>query len=76
LQKRLYYVYGYAFKTIPDLIAYHTRNRVNVIKFYGVAATKEPIMIVMELASGGSLLARVQDVKNPVSAVAFLLFDV
>lgn len=26
-QKRLYYVYGYAFKTIPDLIAYHTRNR-------------------------------------------------
>uniref|UniRef100_A0A914ZLH4 Tyrosine-protein kinase n=1 Tax=Parascaris univalens TaxID=6257 RepID=A0A914ZLH4_PARUN len=149
--KRLYYVYGYAFKTIPDLIAYHTRNRVplngddicikkgveksewqlfheqveitkklgegafgevwqgtlslgvfrgrvpvaikmlhssvistderirilreanlmlklnhvNVIKFYGVAATKEPIMIVMELASGGSLLARVQDVKNP-----------
>lgn len=149
--KRLYYVYGYAFKTIPDLIAYHTRNRlplngddicikkgveksewqlfheqveitkkigegafgevwqgtlslgvfrgrvpvavkmlhssvistderirflreanlmlklnhVNVIKFYGVATTREPIMIVMELASGGSLLARVQDAQNP-----------
>ncbi|VDM47924.1 unnamed protein product [Toxocara canis] len=151
--KRLYYVYNYAFKTIPDLIAYHTRNRcplnaddlcikrgveksewqlfheqvektkklgegafgevwqgtlslgvfrgripvaiktlhsatistderikflreanlmlklnhVNVIKFYGVAATREPIMIVMELASGGSLLTRVQDRENPPS---------
>uniref|UniRef100_A0A915PPY8 Tyrosine-protein kinase n=1 Tax=Setaria digitata TaxID=48799 RepID=A0A915PPY8_9BILA len=42
-------------------------NHPNIIKFYGVAALKDPIMIVMELASGGSLLARVQNIKHPPS---------
>ncbi|KAM3723270.1 Spermatocyte protein [Dirofilaria immitis] len=151
--KHLYYVYIYAFKTISDLIAYHTRmkkplneenvcivkgigrsdwqlaheqiernkklgegafgevwegslnlgvfrgyipvaikilhsgniskderikflreanlmlklSHPNIIKFYGVATLKDPIMIVMELASGGSLLVRVQDTKIPPS---------
>uniref|UniRef100_A0A1I7VVI0 Tyrosine-protein kinase n=1 Tax=Loa loa TaxID=7209 RepID=A0A1I7VVI0_LOALO len=37
----------------------------NIIKFYGVATLKDPIMIVMEFASGGSLLARVQNSKRP-----------
>ncbi|VDN94600.1 unnamed protein product [Brugia pahangi] len=150
-QKHLYYVYIYAFKTISDLIAYHSRmkkplnnenvcivkgiarsdwqlaheqiernkklgegafgevwegtlnlgvfrgyipvaiktlhsgnisaderikflreanlmlklSHPNIIKFYGVATLKDPIMIVMEFASGGSLLARVQNTKRP-----------
>ncbi|MCP9258082.1 Spermatocyte protein spe-8 [Dirofilaria immitis] len=153
ITKHLYYVYIYAFKTISDLIAYHTRmkkplneenvcivkgigrsdwqlaheqiernkklgegafgevwegslnlgvfrgyipvaikilhsgniskderikflreanlmlklSHPNIIKFYGVATLKDPIMIVMELASGGSLLVRVQDTKIPPS---------
>uniref|UniRef100_A0AAF5PNR0 Tyrosine-protein kinase n=1 Tax=Wuchereria bancrofti TaxID=6293 RepID=A0AAF5PNR0_WUCBA len=37
----------------------------NIIKFYGVATLKDPIMIVMEFASGGSLLTRVQNTKRP-----------
>ncbi|RCN50708.1 SH2 domain protein [Ancylostoma caninum] len=36
----------------------------NVIRLYGVATQKEPIMIVMELATGGSLLEKVR--KNKV----------
>ncbi|VBB30169.1 unnamed protein product [Acanthocheilonema viteae] len=40
-------------------------NHPNIIKFYGVATLKDPIMIVMEFASGGSLLARVQNTKRP-----------
>ncbi|VDK88971.1 unnamed protein product [Onchocerca ochengi] len=40
-------------------------NHPNIIKFYGVATLKDPIMIVMELANGGSLLARVQNTKRP-----------
>ncbi|VDM58823.1 unnamed protein product [Angiostrongylus costaricensis] len=37
----------------------------NVIRLLGVCTSKEPIMIVMELASGGSLLSRLKDFKNP-----------
>uniref|UniRef100_A0A0R3RGR3 Tyrosine-protein kinase n=1 Tax=Elaeophora elaphi TaxID=1147741 RepID=A0A0R3RGR3_9BILA len=40
-------------------------NHPNIIRFYGVATLKDPIMIVMEFASGGSLLARVQNIKRP-----------
>uniref|UniRef100_A0A0M3IGB9 Tyrosine-protein kinase n=2 Tax=Ascaris TaxID=6251 RepID=A0A0M3IGB9_ASCLU len=151
ITKRLYFVYRYAFRTIPDLIAYHSRNHyplnrngvyikngieksewqlfheqvelkmklgegafgevwrgtltlgvfrgrvpvavkmlrtgtisntervkflreanlmlrlnhINIIKLYGVATSKEPIMIVMELARGGSVLSRVQNKKDP-----------
>lgn len=43
-------------------------NHPNIIKFYGVATLKDPIMIVMEFASGGSLLARVQNIKQPVKS--------
>lgn len=43
----------------------------NIIKFYGVATLKDPLMIVMEFASGGSLLARVQDTKRPVKSFKF-----
>uniref|UniRef100_A0A0K0DB00 Protein kinase domain-containing protein n=1 Tax=Angiostrongylus cantonensis TaxID=6313 RepID=A0A0K0DB00_ANGCA len=38
----------------------------NVIRLLGVCTSKEPIMIVMELAPGGSLLSRLKDFKNPV----------
>ncbi|KHJ91289.1 hypothetical protein OESDEN_08850 [Oesophagostomum dentatum] len=34
-----------------------------VIRLFGVATQKEPIMIVMELATGGSLLEKVQKTK-------------
>ncbi|VDK47923.1 unnamed protein product [Gongylonema pulchrum] len=152
-QRRLYYVHTYAFKTISDLVAYHTRlkkplnqdnvciirgvvksnwqlaheqierikkigegafgevwegtlnlgvfrgqipvavkslhtgnisaeerakflreanlmlklSHPNIIKLYGVATSKDPLMIVMELASGGSLLQRIQNTINPVN---------
>lgn len=46
-------------------------NHPNIIKFYGVATAKDPIMIVMELASGGTLLMRVQDTKHPVTFFCF-----
>ncbi|VDN01335.1 unnamed protein product [Thelazia callipaeda] len=39
----------------------------NIIKFYGVATSKDPIMIVMELAVGGTLLVRIQNKENPPS---------
>lgn len=37
----------------------------NVIRLYGVATAKEPIMIVTELAEGGDLEKRVMDQANP-----------
>ncbi|PIO55530.1 hypothetical protein TELCIR_23082, partial [Teladorsagia circumcincta] len=37
----------------------------NVIRLHGVCTSKEPIMIVMELAAGGSLLSKVKNLKDP-----------
>lgn len=37
----------------------------NVVKLYGVATSKEPIMVVMELAKNGSIVSKVQDKVNP-----------
>lgn len=51
-------------------------NHPNIIKFYGVATLKDPIMIVMEFASGGSLLARVQDTKRPVKSSFKFIFQI
>ncbi|KAE9421722.1 hypothetical protein Angca_007256, partial [Angiostrongylus cantonensis] len=42
----------------------------NVIRLLGVCTSKEPIMIVMELAPGGSLLSRLKDFKNPPSTAS------
>uniref|UniRef100_A0A7E4UP73 Tyrosine-protein kinase n=1 Tax=Panagrellus redivivus TaxID=6233 RepID=A0A7E4UP73_PANRE len=39
-------------------------NHPNVIKLYGVCTTREPIMIVMELAKR-SLISRIKDLKDP-----------
>ncbi|TKR94331.1 hypothetical protein L596_008626 [Steinernema carpocapsae] len=39
----------------------------NVIRLFGVCTTREPIMIVMEIAPGGSLLDRVRDKQKPLS---------
>ncbi|KJH50137.1 SH2 domain protein [Dictyocaulus viviparus] len=39
----------------------------NVIRLYGVAVQKEPIMIVMEIASGGTLLHKVKKESLDVS---------
>ncbi|CAJ0594222.1 unnamed protein product [Cylicocyclus nassatus] len=41
----------------------------NVIRLHGVCTSKEPIMIVMELCPGGSLLLRLQDLNNQPSLV-------
>ncbi|KJH45277.1 SH2 domain protein [Dictyocaulus viviparus] len=38
----------------------------NVIRLHGVCTSKEPIMIVMEFAVGGSLLDRLKDLEHPV----------
>ncbi|EYC10657.1 hypothetical protein Y032_0054g2480 [Ancylostoma ceylanicum] len=42
----------------------------NVIRLHGVCTSKEPIMIVMELCPGGSLLSRLQDLKDQPSMVS------
>ncbi|RCN39455.1 protein tyrosine kinase [Ancylostoma caninum] len=42
----------------------------NVIRLHGVCTSKEPIMIVMELCPGGSLLSRLQDLNNQPSMIA------
>ncbi|KAK6754991.1 hypothetical protein RB195_013764 [Necator americanus] len=39
----------------------------HVVRLYGVATQKEPIMIVMELAAGGSLLDKVRKTKVDVT---------
>uniref|UniRef100_A0A183G0F1 non-specific protein-tyrosine kinase n=1 Tax=Heligmosomoides polygyrus TaxID=6339 RepID=A0A183G0F1_HELPZ len=39
----------------------------NVIRLHGVCTSKEPIMIVMELAAGGSLLSKLKNLQKPGS---------
>ena len=39
----------------------------NIVQFLGVAAQKEPMMLVMELAPGGSLLGYLHDAGAKVS---------
>ncbi|KIH65337.1 hypothetical protein ANCDUO_04342 [Ancylostoma duodenale] len=39
----------------------------NVVKFYGVAAEREPVMLVMELVEGGALDAYLQKKKEKIT---------
>ncbi|KAK5965126.1 tyrosine-protein kinase Fer, partial [Trichostrongylus colubriformis] len=47
----------------------------NVVRLYGVAAQKEPIMIVMELAPGGSLLDKVRKDAVSLTQKRYYCFD-
>ncbi len=40
----------------------------NVVKILGVAAFQEPLLIVMELAPGGSLLNRLRTLGNKITS--------
>ncbi|CAD6194840.1 unnamed protein product [Caenorhabditis auriculariae] len=42
-------------------------NHKNIVKFYGVAAGQEPLMVVMELATGGSLDSFLKKKNTPTS---------
>nr|CDJ93716.1 SH2 motif and Tyrosine protein kinase domain containing protein [Haemonchus contortus] len=46
----------------------------NVVRLHGVCTSKEPIMIVMELAAGGSLLSRLKNLQKPPSTEAKVNF--
>ncbi|CAI2315767.1 unnamed protein product [Caenorhabditis sp. 36 PRJEB53466] len=43
-------------------------NHKYVVRLYGVATQQEPIMIVMELCTGGSLKGRIEKKEEPMSA--------
>ncbi len=43
-------------------------NHPNIVKILGVAAFQEPLLIVMELAPGGSLLNRLGTLGNKITS--------
>lgn len=43
-------------------------NHKYVVRLYGVATQQEPIMIVMELCTGGSLRGRIEKKEEPINA--------
>ncbi|WKX90111.1 hypothetical protein Q1695_009167 [Nippostrongylus brasiliensis] len=47
----------------------------NVVKFYGVAVDREPVMLVMEMVDGGALDVMLQKKKNDITVAARVRFS-
>ncbi|KAK0413791.1 hypothetical protein QR680_006995 [Steinernema hermaphroditum] len=43
-------------------------QHINIIKFFGICADRPPVMVVMELCPGGSLLEHLLQMKDQISA--------